>query len=50
MIVTAVTYLCAFRSSDCHGAALWRVCFAGDAPDRYVCQQCMQECTPVVEA
>ena len=40
------TYLCAFRSSDCCNASLWRICFAG-TPDRYVCQHCVQECAPV---
>lgn len=43
----AAVFLCAFRMSDCCGASLWRVCFGGAVPDRYVCQKCMRECDPM---
>jgi hypothetical protein len=44
---TAEVYTCAFRSSDCCQAPIYRICFAGDVPDRYVCRACHAECSPV---
>jgi hypothetical protein len=33
-------YPTGFRSSQCCGTVMWRICQSGDLPDRYVCDGC----------
>ena len=43
-------FLCAYRVSDCCRMTIWRFCFGGGRPDRFVCLGCRKLCLPVRES
>lgn len=44
--MSVTVYRCAFRSSACCDAPMWRAIFGGGQPDRFICCGCDHECDP----